>query len=124
MPEVRTGDQEVTSQTLLWTPRAKGRPRTTFVKGGYRTYTPHETVEAEAALRAQWIGTPAEGPIILDLMLSDTDVTVTISPCPPVSSHKLQRGDLDNYVKLIADSLIGRAYVDDRQIRQLHAVIA
>ena len=73
-------------------------------------------VEAERALAEQWVGTPIEGPIVVGLMMSDTDVDVTVLPCPPCMSKKLHRGDIDNYAKLIMDGLNGRAWVDDRQI--------
>ena len=107
------------SRKLLWTPRAKGRPRTTFAKGGYRTYTPRETVEAEEALRAQWVGSPVEGPIGLSLTMTDTAVTVYLRRMDEPTSRKLRRGDIDNYAKLVMDSLNGRAWVDDRQIVRL-----
>lgn len=32
-----------------------------------------------------------------------------------------KRGDLDNYAKILIDSLIGIAYVDDSQIVEIHA---
>jgi Holliday junction resolvase RusA-like endonuclease len=128
MPQVWTRDRAVVSnelpiaQTLLWTPRAKGRPRTTFVKGGYRTYTPHETRDAEKALREQWVGSPVDGLIGLSLFMSDSKVNVNIYEMPHPASRKLRRGDIDNYAKLIMDALNGRAWVDDRQIVRLHVV--
>ena len=109
-------------QTLLWTPRAKERARTTFLGGRYRTYTPQTTVEAERALCQQWVGAPIEGPIRLDLIMSDTQVGVYVQQAPDPASKKLRRGDIDNYAKLIMDALNGRAWVDDRQIVELHVV--
>ena len=106
---------------LVWTPRAKQRARTAFKQGQYRTFTPRETVQAEAALAAQWVGTPAEGPIRVDIVMSDTSVDVCVSPCLMAESPKLRRGDIDNYVKLICDALNGVAWKDDRQIVTLTA---
>ena len=112
-------DSSTRHQNLVWTPRAKGRPRTTFAQGGYRTYTPRETVAAEQALRQQWVGTPMEGLIGVDLVISDTEVRVWIAPEPEPRSRKVRRGDIDNYAKLIMDALNGHAWVDDRQIVRL-----
>ena len=110
------------TQTLLWTPRAKGRPRTTFVNGAYRTYTDHGTRTAEKALRDQWVGSPVDGPIVVGFIMSDTNVEVRIAPMPEPTSKKLRRGDIDNYAKLIMDALNGRAWGDDRQIVELHVM--
>ena len=108
-------------RTLLWTPRTKGRPRTVSMKGGYRTYTPRETVEAERSLAQQWVGQPVNGPIMVGLLLSDVDVRVSIVDTAECVSMKLRRGDIDNYAKLIMDALNGVAWVDDRQIVTLSA---
>jgi Holliday junction resolvase RusA-like endonuclease len=34
-----------------------------------------------------------------------------------------QRGDLDNRIKVLLDSLQGIAYKDDKQVRELHAFL-
>ena len=109
------------SQQLLWTPRAKQRPRTMYVKGQYRTYTPHETRAAEKALREQWVGDPIEGPMAVTFGLWDDHIEVITGQCPEPESNKLNRGDLDNYVKLIMDALNGKAWLDDRQIVAMSA---
>ena len=109
------------TQNLLWTPRAKQRPRTMYVKGQYRTFTPHETRRAETALREQWVGEPSEGPLAVSFGLWDDHIEVVMQSCPEPESRKLGRGDLDNYVKLIMDALNGRAWVDDRQIVAMSA---
>ena len=95
---------------LVWTPRAKQRPKTTFQGGHARTYTPRETVEAEAALAAQWVGQPVTGPINVSIMLTDTTVHVSVVPCTEPEWRRLRHGDIDNYAKLICDALNGVAW--------------
>ena len=107
-------------QRLIWTPRAKQRPRTAFKGGSYRTFTPRETKDAEAALGAQWVGPPMEGPIEVYIVMSDHEVDVTVSHTHAPESPKLRRGDIDNYCKLILDALNGIAWVDDRQIASIY----
>ena len=111
----------MTHRYLVWTPRAKQRPKTTFKNGHPRTFTPKPTLEAEAALARQWVGQPVEGPIEVFLRLSDTGVDITVMPSPEPTSPKLRRGDIDNYVKLILDALNGVAWKDDRQIVTIYA---
>lgn len=108
-----------TEHTLLWTPRAKQRPRAHVVKGRAVTFTPRETVHAERDLAAQWEWTPAEGPVGVRLELTDTCIRVTVEAVAEPINRKLLRGDIDNYTKLILDGLNGRAWLDDRQIAQL-----
>jgi len=107
-------------QRLVWTPRAKARPRTTWGNGGYRTYTPEPTKQAEKDLAAQWVGKPIEGPIEVVILLADTFVEVTVIPCEPPSCRLLKRGDIDNYAKLVMDALNKVAWDDDRQIGRLY----
>jgi len=121
MPQVREAVAvNRTHQDLVWTPRAKGRPRTTFKAGAnYRTFTPRATVEAERNLRDQWDQPIVQGPIAVGLMMSDTNVGIHIIESPDCTSRYLKRGDIDNYAKLIMDALNGVAWVDDRQIVSL-----
>jgi Holliday junction resolvase RusA-like endonuclease len=111
----------VIHQTLLWTPRAKQRPRTAFKQGAYRTFTPKETQAAEKALAEQWVGPPLEGYLAAVLDLHDDRIEVDLSSAITPESKKLLRGDLDNYVKLIQDALNGVAWIDDKQIVTLVA---
>lgn len=108
-------------ETMLWTPRAKQRPRAHVVNGRAVTYTPRETMDAERALALQWTHPPLEGPVTLHVTLSDTKVHVDCRPTQPHESRKL-RGDIDNYAKLVLDALIGVAYIDDRQLVELYVV--
>jgi Holliday junction resolvase RusA-like endonuclease len=106
--------------TLLWTPRAKQRPRAHVVSGKAIAFTPRETVQAERLLAEQWQTAPVEGPISVSLFLSDTRVQVTIDHVPDTTNPKLSKGDIDNYAKLVLDALNGRAWLDDRQIVKLY----
>lgn len=108
--------------TVLWTPRAKQRPRAHVVKGRAVTFTPRETVQAERDIAEQWQWAPAEGPISVGLELTDTCIHVTVEDIPEPTNRKLLRGDIDNYAKLVLDALNGRAWIDDRQIAQLFIV--
>lgn len=108
-------------QRLLWTPRAKERPRTVMIGGRPSTFTPKATRDAEAGLAAQWIGPPAAGPIGVDLDMSDEWVEVSVYEHLDPQSRKLKRGDIDNYCKTILDGLNKHAWMDDRQIVQLRA---
>lgn len=118
MRPVRPTDTEagVIQQRLVWTPQAKQRPRTTYKNGRPRTFTPRETVAAEGNLRLQWEGQPVLGPIEVELLLADEWVQVTVNPSPPPDGKLIQRGDIDNYLKLVMDALNGTAWKDDRQI--------
>jgi Holliday junction resolvase RusA-like endonuclease len=46
----------------------------------------------------------------------DGDVRINLAIYRPA-----RRGDLDNYLKVAIDSLIGYAYLDDSQIAEIHA---
>ncbi len=47
------------------------------------------------------------------------DLTLTVSIFVRNKNH----GDLDNFVKLVSDSLNGVAYKDDKQIKEIHAYL-
>lgn len=107
-----------TSKSLLWTPKAKDRPRAHLVGGKVVTYTPRATMQAERALADQWDVAPIEGPCVVAIALNDTHVTVEVTPWVQPTSRKL-RADIDNYAKLVLDALNGRAWADDHEIVQL-----
>ena len=109
-------------RTVLWTPRAKQRPRAHVVGGRAVTYTPRETMQAERDIANQWEWAPAEGSIAVALELTDSYIHITVESVPEPINRKLLRGDIDNYGKLILDALNGRAWLDDRQIAQLYIV--
>ena len=109
-------------RVLLWTPRSKGRPRAHLIGGKAVMFTPRETVAAERALAEQWGTVPFEGPIEVTLVLHDDHIDVSISETDLCANTKIRRGDIDNYTKLILDSLNGRAWLDDKQIMRLRVV--
>lgn len=108
-------------KVLDWKPRAKQRPRTVVQSGRTLTFTPKETRDAEAAIAEQWDQPIVEGPIRVDLILSDTKIEIQIASTLEPESKKL-RGDIDNYAKTILDALNGVAWGDDRQICELRVV--
>jgi Holliday junction resolvase RusA-like endonuclease len=112
----------MTEQTVLWTPRAKQRPRAHVVQGRAVSYTPRESMQAEREIAAQWVAAPIEGPIAVSLALTDTMIMVQVDEMEEPVNRKLLRGDIDNYAKLVLDALNGRAWIDDRQIAALYVV--
>lgn len=109
---------------IPWKPHAKQRPRMT--KTGH-AYTPKATKEAEAAIAEAFLKEvpkgyePYDGPIMVRLVLSDHEVEIVIEEHPEHSHRKL-KGDIDNYIKTIADALNGVAWVDDKQIEKIIGV--
>lgn len=92
-------------------PYPKERPR--IDRRHNRVYTPHATLNAtkehEAFLRANW-----HLPMVVDAR-----VAVWLE----LYVHH-QRGDLDNYAKLLLDAARGIVYRDDRQVEELHVSLS
>jgi len=89
-----------------------------------RVYTPKQTTEYENALAAEWqaLGLPMfEGPIRMSVTYDNNGQFIRITPLDDVPKIKL-RGDLDNYLKATLDGLNKVAYVDDRNIVELHSM--
>lgn len=88
-------------------PVTKGRPR--HGRGG-KTYTPAKTRIAQDAIGFMALNichTPNEtDDLSIDLMFA-------------TSTHRRQ--DIDNFIKLVLDSLNGIVWKDDTQITELHA---
>lgn len=102
-------------------PFPKERPRAT--RSGVM-YTPQKTRDYEKRVLDLFKEDfpdhdPIAEPISVDVEVATDKITVSVS----VEEHKPKgmRGDLDNYVKAILDSLNGAAWVDDRQIVALTA---
>lgn len=92
--------------TVPGEPVPKARPR--FDPRSGRTYTPATTVEAEKLIAGYFKETYPH-----------------LEPCAePVGLHLrfhlkgVGRGDWDNYGKLVSDSLNGKAWCDDKQVRK------
>ncbi len=105
-------------------PVAKERPR--FTKRGF-AYTPAKTKSAEEMIAWAWKNQSKQ-------YFDDTPIKVNIDfyKSPPKSTSKKRlelmenkeirpttRPDIDNYVKLVLDSLNGVAFKDDNQICEL-----
>ena len=89
-------------------PRPKGRPR--FNHKGF-VFTPADTRKHEKYVKEiaqKEVDKPLEG-----------DLVLTVS----VFLRNKNHGDLDNYVKLVSDSMNGVAYQDDKQIKEIHAYL-
>ncbi len=103
-------------------PVAKGRPRISFRDGKVRGYTPQKTQEAQDYIKAVLAEYkdkmfPAHVPVKL---------TVTFWRKKPKWTLKrefmpVRKSDLDNYVKLISDSINGILVKDDAQIVSVEA---
>jgi Holliday junction resolvase RusA-like endonuclease len=78
-------------------PRSKQRPRVTR----YGTYTPKETLEAEAKILAAWIS--QEEPIFTHQVVIDINFF----------NATKRRRDIDNMGKLVLDALNAHAFFDD-----------
>jgi Holliday junction resolvase RusA-like endonuclease len=109
---------------LPWKPQTKERPR--FVRATGRAYTPKNTLAAEALLLAEFLDqapnwVPYEGPVHVEYTFTNSHVGVVMREHPAYEQRQL-RGDLDNYVKLVSDSLNSHLFKDDRQIVSSHSV--
>lgn len=94
------------SMRIEATPVAKERPRYTRYGG---VYTPKRTADFEATVAAAWREQQGE-------TLIEKPVTLWVN----VGVVNMKK-DLDNMVKSIADGLNGVAWLDDRQVVELHA---
>ena len=103
-------------------PVAKGRPRADRRHG--RMYTPKATRLAEKELRCHLEGAWKGSPISKEVPLS-VSVTFYIKRPKSVSvkkrPHPTTKPDVDNYLKLVLDSLNGIVIEDDSAIVDVHA---
>lgn len=112
--------------TVRGEPKGKGRPRFSRVGNYARTYTPEETVKYEDLVKSEYLKqcgrVKFEKGIPLSLNIS---AYYTIPKSASMKRKRLmaegeirptKKPDVDNVVKIIADSLNGIAYHDDAQI--------
>ena len=97
-------------------PTAASRPRVSF-KGGHAYFTgPYKRFREEmATLVPNTIG---------DHVPFTGDVSVTVefmAQRPKTTKLSAPRGDIDNYLKAIFDSMNGKVFEDDKQIVICHA---
>ena len=90
---------------------SKSRPRVT--RNGQHTYMPKPYQEWRTAVRNE---VTAQG---IDQALFDAKLRLGAI----MSFKGLGRGDIDNYVGGIMDACNGLLYADDKQIKELHAVV-
>ncbi|MDE2101603.1 MAG: RusA family crossover junction endodeoxyribonuclease [Patescibacteria group bacterium] len=117
----------MTSWTIYIPGELRGKQRPRVTRKGH-TYTPQETLNAEAWVKACAIDAgvikPLDGPLVLSL---------SVVRLVPASWSKKKRAaalngdvratgkpDLDNIVKLVGDALNGICWQDDSQIVSLH----
>lgn len=107
--------------------KGKGRPRATIRAGFATVYTPAATKNAEAQIKqfasdAMKGRDPIEGPV---------ELTVAIYQMVPSSWSKKRaraavyltgKPDIDNSIKMLADSGNGIVWRDDAQISDLHVI--
>lgn len=116
--------------TIFGQPTGKGRPR--FTKTGH-TYTPQATKEYESLVRGTFISSYPKGIPLEDTVRAEVVAYYAI----PTSYSKKKRQecldghipvqtkpDCDNIAKIILDSLNGYAYIDDKQVVELHVMKA
>jgi Holliday junction resolvase RusA-like endonuclease len=100
---------------FLIDPVPKGRPR--FSKFG-GTYTPPRTKAFEKAVQMmaknQYRQKPLDGPIEVGIEF--------VFKKPQKPSNSYPKGDIDNYVKSVLDSLNGVVWNDDRQVVSLRTI--
>lgn len=103
--------------TIYVEPVAKARARAMISKGGKRySYTPQKTAHAEAMIRDKLLelgeGFADKTPIRLEA----TFYRVKPKSMPKRVKLPVSRPDLDNYFKLLIDSLEKFVYANDSQI--------
>ena len=112
--------------TVQGEPKGKGRPRFSRVGNYARTYTPEETVKYENLVKTEYLRQCGNVKFDDDSMI---DLRVFAYYSIPKSASKKKRKqmldniirpakkpDMDNIVKIVADSLNKIAYRDDAQI--------
>ena len=114
------------SFTILGEPRGKGRPRVVSRNGFSKAYTPKETAMYENLVRVEY-EVQTERYRFSDASFLEMKIETYYS-VPKSTSKKrrasmisgdirpMKKPDLDNVIKIIADSLNNVAYKDDTQI--------
>lgn len=99
--------------TILGDPVSKQRPKFTRNKNG-TVYTPKKTVDAELGIK--WEIKKAHRELIPD---GDQQFSVWLE----FYTKSNQRRDIDNMCKLVFDACNNLVWVDDAQVRELHAYL-
>lgn len=103
-------------------PKSKGRPR--FIRNSNSAYTPKSTRDAENTIKLlvkSYMNSNCipitKKPVTLDITFVYKNTNTKTESYP----FRSKRPDLDNLIKLVADSCNGIVYEDDAQIVQLSA---
>lgn len=117
--------------TILGEPKGKGRPRFSKSGNAVRTYTPKETAEYENQVKAEYIrqcgGVEFDKGVMLEMSIyAYFKIPKSASRIKHQQMLKeivrpTKKPDMDNIIKIIADSLNGIAYYDDSQIVKVTA---
>ena len=114
--------------TVFGQPTGKGRPR--FTRAGH-TYTPEKTKDYENLVRTTFISSYPKAIPLEDAVRVEV---VAYFAIPKSYSKKKKeeclyghiqvqsKPDADNVSKIILDSLNGYAYIDDKQVVELHVI--
>jgi crossover junction endodeoxyribonuclease RusA len=81
----------------------------------WRWVKTHFTRSAEAKKYIEYVGWEFQS---RDLHPVQGEISVTMHLFRPA-----KRGDLDNRIKIVLDAMQGFAYINDNQIREIHAVL-
>lgn len=102
-------------------PITKGRPR---MGRRRKVYTPPRTIEFEQAVASWWAdngGCHGDSPLALSVIVEAEGFWVLIEELDGNYRPVGVTGDMDNYVKAIADGMNGVAWTDDRQVQWIDA---
>lgn len=106
--------------TINYEPTPKGRPRVKFCNGQVISYTPQRTQDAQEAVRAILLGYSLNPfPKHIPIKLTVTFYRTKSKWLPKREVLPFRKPDLDNFNKLILDSLNGIAFPDDAQVTTL-----
>jgi len=102
-------------------PVAKGRPRTTYHDGRVRTYTPQRTIDAQDFIKAKIQkhiknAFPPHTPV----KLTATFYRTKSKWLPKRETLPFRKPDLDNFLKLLLDSLDNILVADDAQVTTIN----
>lgn len=103
--------------TIKIEPQAKGRPRTSFINGKVHTYTPERTHIAQKSIIAYLQKYKRHCfPEHIAVKLTCTFYRTKSKWLPRKEYLPVRKPDLDNFLKLVMDSMNGLLVVDDAQI--------
>jgi Holliday junction resolvase RusA-like endonuclease len=108
--------------TIDYEPTPKGRPRTKYVNGQVITYTPQRTHDAQEAIKGILLEYSLDPfPKHTPIKISITFYRTKSKWLPKRETMPFRKPDLDNFNKLLLDSLNGLIFPDDAQITTIIA---